>query len=429
MFNHNRHTLVRWFTLSMGSILVAFAAGIYSLEVHRELRDIDKILYASTKLLAASVRYQEQNGHWNVQLRNVPLLGTRYVLLHSSGVSYARWYDTDGKLLQFVGSPPPTKLADRPRYPRIATQKSKSSTVDPWIRQITLPLYAENHIIGYLQAGISLTSSRTTLDEFRMILAIAVPLVIVVIAAASWVLSGIAMQPAQRSYQRMEQFTADAAHELRAPVAAILSNAQLGLLSDEATQSVQRLQNVVGLARDMSALVSHLLILARSQHLALDTLTTIDLGWLFEDLLDEYQEMFGANALLLIARVPEYPILVKANPDLLRQAIANLLTNACKYTLDGGSIEAHLETTGNSAILQIKDTGIGIPRADLPYIFERFYRVDKERSRQTGGLGLGLAIAQQIVLSHGGKIRATSVLGEGSVFQIILPLTDASRQK
>ncbi|HEY9655952.1 MAG TPA: ATP-binding protein, partial [Crinalium sp.] len=115
-------------------------------------------------------------------------------------------------------------------------------------------------------------------------------------------------------------------------------------------------------------------------------------------------------------------VTLNADPDLLKQAVTNRLSNAFKYTQSGGNVQLRLSTTSRHAIIQVEDNGIGIPAADLPHIFERFYRVDTARSRQTGGFGLGLAIAQQIITAHRGRITATSTVEKGSSFQIELPL-------
>ena len=115
-------------------------------------------------------------------------------------------------------------------------------------------------------------------------------------------------------------------------------------------------------------------------------------------------------------------IQIEVDSEKIQQAIINIIENAIKYTQDGGIIEVKLFTEGKYAVIEIRDNGIGIPKESLPYIFERFYRVDKARSRSTGGTGLGLAIAWQIVSLHQGLIDVKSDAGKGSTFYIKLPM-------
>ena len=106
----------------------------------------------------------------------------------------------------------------------------------------------------------------------------------------------------------------------------------------------------------------------------------------------------------------------------LQQVVYNVIDNAIKYTPRGGEVRVELSRAGKRAVIRVEDTGIGIPQEDLPHIFDRFYRVDKARSRETGGTGLGLSIVRQIVLLHNGDIHAESEENKGTVFIIELPL-------
>ena len=109
----------------------------------------------------------------------------------------------------------------------------------------------------------------------------------------------------------------------------------------------------------------------------------------------------------------------------MRQLFLNILDNAIRYTPSGGNVSSSLERKNGNALVSITDTGVGIPAEELPFIFDRFYRVDKARSRADGGLGLGLAIASSIARLHGGQIEVESQVGKGSTFRVLLPLLES----
>jgi signal transduction histidine kinase len=117
-------------------------------------------------------------------------------------------------------------------------------------------------------------------------------------------------------------------------------------------------------------------------------------------------------------------IRVKGDRSRIKQVVVNLLDNAIKYTAAGGSVQLSVTRQNGHAILDVGDSGIGIPAGDLPHIFERFFRVDKARSRDLGGAGLGLAIVKSICTAHGGQVKVESIEGQGSHFKVELPLAD-----
>lgn len=426
MFNRSRRNLACWFALSMGSILVIFAAIVYCLEVKSQLRDCEQKLVKKSKIMAARSLYQSQQGQWQFALEDFPVLGTNSLALCGE-IVYAHWYNRERKLVQFVGTPAPKYLVGSSGYQTFKTE-SKQANINAstiWLRQVTLPVIRNNSVVGYLQVATSMTSIRETLDQTRLSLSLGIPIALGLIGLTGWYLGGLAMKPIRRSYDQLQRFTADASHELRAPLAAIMSNAQVGLLSpvEDNTQPRHRLENIVDISKSMSALITNLLFFARHEGaLAPRELKSVNLVDLLQTVVSEYQAQAVTSNLNFITQLSDRAVMVKVEPDLLLQAVRNLLNNAFKYTSDGGRVYLRLSTHRDRVVIQIEDNGIGIPDADLPHIFERFYRVDTVRSRQTGGFGLGLAIAQQIIAAHKGKITAHSILGQGATFQIELPL-------
>ena len=226
--------------------------------------------------------------------------------------------------------------------------------------------------------------------------------------------------------EQLQRFTSNASHELRTPLAGVLSNAQVGLMAledeeDSSEELEKRFRNIVTLTKEMSRLVTDLLFLARHEGLlSSETLKAVDLTGLVTRLAEEWRKSAEDQGLTLNTDCLCENVIVKGDESLLRSAIANLLSNACRYTHAGGSITLRLDRSRENIYLAVEDTGIGISETSLPHIFERFYR-SHDGSRKKQGFGLGLAIAQHIIHVHGGEIKVTSTAGQGSTFQIILP--------
>ncbi len=422
MFNRSRRNLARWFTLSMGSILVLFAGVIYQIEITEKLKALDRLLHDKTRVMAASVHYEVRQDQSQVNLSHVPLLGSGSHPL-AEDLVYVRWYNAQGRVVRFFGASPPDQLNTPLGYRTV-------QSIDPllaeeiWLRQATLPVEGRTGTLGYLQVATPLIETQQELQQLQMVLALTVPISLGLMALTGWILSGFAMQPIRQAYQQLQRFTADASHELRSPISAILTNAQLGLLiADNNSRYQAPLENIVDSAKSMGALVNNLLLLARHQgQLAPESLKLINLDDLLKNLVTQFATLAEQQSIDLSYEPLQQLTELFADPDLLRQALENLLNNSCKYTPAGGVILVRLVPHPGWAVVQIIDTGVGIPEADLPYVFDRFYRVDTQRSQDSGGFGLGLAIARQIVHAHSGRIHVASEESKGSKFQIELPI-------
>jgi heavy metal sensor kinase len=227
----------------------------------------------------------------------------------------------------------------------------------------------------------------------------------------------------EKAFQRQKQFTSDASHELRAPLAVIEAESTLALQKERPSSDYQRSLEIISQeSKQMSSLVDQLLTLARADAGKEQwNFTEVNLGKLITNLSTDIDILCQEKGLSFQLGQPQ-DLVVKGDEARLRELFMNLLDNAIRYTPAPGTVSVSLRREGQMAVVAITDTGIGIPAEDIPFIFERFYRVDKSRSRAEGGSGLGLAICKHIVEAHGGKIEAESQVGVGSTFSVRLPL-------
>ena len=226
----------------------------------------------------------------------------------------------------------------------------------------------------------------------------------------------------QKAFKRQQQFTGDASHELRTPLAVIQAESSLALQKERSASAYQKsLETITQEAHYMSSIIDRLLTLARADD-GKDQLAfqEVNLGKLIQDLGTDAEILCQEKGLgFQLGETRD--LVVKGDEAMLRQLFFNLLDNAIKYTPSGGTVSVSSLTEGQMAVVAITDTGIGMAPEDIPLIFERFYRVDKARSRVGGGTGLGLAISQRIAEAHGGKIEVESQVGKGSTFTVSLP--------
>ncbi|NQT74387.1 MAG: HAMP domain-containing protein [Chloroflexi bacterium] len=227
----------------------------------------------------------------------------------------------------------------------------------------------------------------------------------------------------EKAFKRQQQFTGDASHELRTPLAIIEAESTLALEKDRSAEEYrQSLETVTQEAENMSNIIDQLLALARADA-GKEQLTfeEIQLDELLRDVASDADVLCREKGLKFEFGSIE-DVTVRGDNSGLRQLFLNLLNNSIRYTPSGGSITISLAKEGNQAIASLTDTGIGIPEDEIPNVFERFYRVDKARSRADGGSGLGLAICKHIAEVHGGSVEVESRQGEGSTFSVRLPI-------
>lgn len=239
-----------------------------------------------------------------------------------------------------------------------------------------------------------------------------------------------ALRPIEKSWRQQRQFVADASHELKTPLTVILANMGIVLSHREETvqSQIKWLEYTQAEASRMKELVGSLLFLAQAddmqEALALSEVNFSDVVWSsvlpFESVAFEQNKTLASD----IAN----NVVIRGNEDRLRRLTAILLDNAIKYSDECGTITLRLQKAQDKALLTVHNTGAQIPAGQLSHIFERFYRVDGSRTREKGGYGLGLSIAQSIVQSHHGRISVQSGK-QGTIFTVSLPAGGAARMK
>jgi signal transduction histidine kinase len=440
LFSRSRSQLASWYGGITSLILLICAVGVYQavahahhISVNQELESVAGTLHDS--LLPVLQQPEKLEPAIKNLLPNTCLVGagcyeSDRLQSYRLGVIgqdkyYLRLYDLSGDLIAVAGI--------QPDLPQVYHQQQWQTLTDAQgirYRQISFLLHTQQaQDWGYLQVGRSLQDFDDYVGRVLWILLLGVPLVALLVMAASWWLAELAIRPIYRAYRQMQQFTADAAHELRTPLAAIQATAQSNLMlpSLSEDQAKDTLKTIVRQNKRLSYLVADLLTLCRIDGLSGNKPGQVKQKKIFlAELIIEVAEELAALAIASEINLkwqisPSQELKVIGDRQQLYRLLMNLGTNAIQYTYPGGQVWLTLTEDEHNAIVCVADTGIGISEMEQRRIFDRFYRVDQARSRNQGGAGLGLAIAKAIVLANGGTINVQSSLHQGSTFTVELP--------
>lgn len=300
------------------------------------------------------------------------------------------------------------------------------STVDGdalrlYIREVSYGRPFQANSQGYLMIGRSIEPELQNLRRLAFILLAGGALGIVLAAAGGYWLAGRALQPIQTAMDAQRTFVADASHELRTPLSLIRANAEVLKRQREGPPETASVDDIIKEADHLTYLVGQMLTLARADgSAAVIAREPVSLGNVAEDAVRQMR-LIASQKDVAVSVAAAGDAVVEGDEQRLSELLIILLDNAVKYTDPGGSVSVSVTRADNQVTLLVSDTGQGIPPDAIGRVFDRFYRVDKARSREQGGTGLGLAIAKWIVEAHGGTIAVQSTLHQGTTVTAVLP--------
>jgi OmpR-family two-component system manganese-sensing sensor histidine kinase len=478
MFQATRRRLAIWYTAVTAVLLLVFASGVYLYVRNTLIERIDDTLNHVIEVVERSLVIEDvsNNGQFKVNLE--ASLRDNADTTEDDRIDL-EWFSPTGKLLWSTLSEPlniPIHYNPMGETVRVVRGEGEmgrggdkgtrgqgdkvNGLSEPiLLRQVTQRVQVGRQVLGYLRVSHPWFEVTKPSRQLILDLGLGIGLMLVSVAASGWFLAGLAMQPVRDSYQRLKQFTADASHELRSPIALIQTNVQVALDELEVTQAQgvnvehyqQQLKLVERLTQRLGKLVNDLLFLARQDSGIISyEFSSCPIDALLIEVVEEQQLLAKSKNIGLWLHLIDTPE-TQTDPELLEDWFAlmgnweqlarlftNLISNALRYTQENGRVEVELSRIEivNRPVLQVivKDNGIGIPSEALPRLFDRFYRVDPARShteantltKNTHGSGLGLPISKAILENHQGQVQIESVLGKGTTVTVTLPIIPES---
>ncbi|WP_353930015.1 ATP-binding protein [Okeanomitos corallinicola TIOX110] len=455
MFQATRRRLALWYTAVTAILLLLFATGVYLYVRSTLVERIDDTLNHVVEVVERSLVIEPVNFQANKLRVNIEASFRNNADNGEDDRIDLEWFSPTGELQWSTFSEP----LHIPIHGHRIGETVRLVGMGGWgdsellLRQVTHRVEMGRQVLGYLRVSHPWFEVTKPSRQLIFDLALGSGLMVLSVAASGWFLSGKAMEPVGESYQRLKQFTADASHELRSPIALIQTNVQVALAdldleSSNISDYRQQLRLIERITQRLGRLVNDLLFLARQDSgISQDVFSSCPLDALLIEVVEEQQVLAKEKAITLTLNLVDPPLELDpelqenwltliGNWDELVRLFTNLIGNALQYTPTQGSVEVELQRLVgirySVSYLQIKisDTGVGIPGESLPQLFDRFYRVDPARTHQgresqkiTTGSGLGLAIAQAIVEHHQGQIQVDSIVGKGTTFTVILPVS------
>ncbi|MDX2256623.1 MAG: ATP-binding protein [Pseudanabaenaceae cyanobacterium bins.39] len=415
MFEKTRLRLLLIYLAIFGSILGIFAIAVRVVFVHAMTNQIIDKLTILGKTVAASSEFK--NGHLQVEDN----FSERELDIREQSL---QWFDAQGNMMLIQG-----KLIKENIPPAIAFSRTESVQFlkgKTQLISVRIPLVTEynNQLIGYIIVSQSLEELHKTYEKLDIGLAGGIAIALVFVGIGGIMFTRQAMQPIEQGFDRLQQFTADASHELRNPLMAIKASSQVALRHPAGMRDCDREEfQAISLSADrMARMTEDLLLLARMDKKLHERMESIDLTELLQSLFQQFQSSAASKELDFSYQYSK-TLFIKGNSEQIWRLFTNLIENAIHYTNFGGKVSIEVNQSGQSSLVHIRDTGIGIAAEQIDNIFSRFWRADSSRHQWAGGAGLGLAIAQSIAEIHGGKIQVVSQLGKGSCFTVKLPLS------
>ena len=461
LFVSIRVRLTLWYVALLAIILAAFGAGVYLTLRQALYNNLDESVQIQASALLDAIQYQgDRPSLATGTLSGDPTEEERFARVFDASRDLT--FDSSATIGTVPVDPDAvgSALSGQTTTRRVNIQED-----DDLLRVRALPIVRDGQIVGVLEVGQSEEDVSDTLTTLLLIMGAAYPITLAVAVLGGAFLAGRALSPVDKitglarrisaehlgqrlnlrlpddevgrlaqtfdemigrlddAFRRQRQFTADASHELRTPLTIMKGQVDVALQQQRDPEEYRQVLQAV------NDEVDRLIHLAGS----LLTLTRADAGEIpltlesvaVADVVTGAVEHLHSTALqkgLELRSFPGSSVTISADEDLLLQLLLNLLDNSIKYTPRGGQVDVGWSVSEDRVKLWVRDTGVGIPEEHIPLIFDRFYRVDRSRSRSDGGVGLGLAISRWIAAAHGGSMHVESTPGEGSTFTVLVPI-------